>query len=181
MDNFNIEKEVWKDIPDFEGFYQVSNLGRVRSLDREFRSEERNRLYSLEGKVIKPYNSRGYRYVPLSKSGKVTKVSVHRLVAKTFISNPEKLEYVNHKDENKSNNRLENLEWCTPKYNTYYGDNSRIRPVMAINVTTGEKTIYQSMAEAERAGGFIQSNISATCRGRVKTHKGHYWKYLEEA
>ena len=180
MDNFNIEKEVWKDICGFEGFYQVSDLGRVRSLDRKTWSEKRGTFYSQKGKVIRPYNSRGYRYVPLSKNGETTKVSVHRLVAEAFIPNPKKLEYVNHKDENKSNNMLGNLEWCTAKYNTYYGENSRIRPVMAINVTTGEKTIYQSMAEAERIGGFRYTNISAVCRGRVRTHKGHYWKYLEE-
>ena len=180
MDNFNIEEEVWKDVYSFEGYYQVSNLGRVRSLDRKFWSEERGHEYSIKGKVLKPYDVNDYRVIMLSKNGKNTNMRVHRLVAEAFIPNPNNLEYVNHKDENKSNNRLENLEWCTAKYNTYYGENSRIRPVVSTNISTGEQTIYPSLREAGRLGGFNQSAICLVCKGERKTHKGHHWKYLEE-
>ena len=180
MDNFNIEEEVWKDIPDFEGFYQVSDKGRVRSLDREVWSEKRGAFYSRKGKVLKPMESEGYLNVTVWKNCKPIIKGTHRLVAETFIPNPEKLEYVNHKDENKKNNMLENLEWCTPKYNVYYGENSVVRPIVATNVITGKKTTYPSMREAERIGGFKHSNISAVCKGERKTHKNHYWQYLEE-
>lgn len=180
MDNFNIEEEVWKDVSGFEGYYQVSNLGRVRSLDRKVWNEKRGHFRSLKGRVLKPSNSREYSDVMLCKNCKPITMQVHRLVAGAFLSNPENLEYVNHKDENKSNNRLENLEWCTAKYNTYYGENSKIRPVMATNVHTGEQTKYQSMMEAVRLGGFNQSHISEVCAGKLKAHKGHYWQYLEE-
>lgn len=180
MDNFNIEKEVWKDVSGFEGYYQVSNLGRVRSLDRKVWSEKRGIFHFQKGRVLKPVNIHGYWRVLLSKDGKPAKAIVHRLVAGAFLPNPENLEYVNHKDENKSNNRLENLEWCTPKYNVYYGENSTTRPVIATNIYTGEQTKYTSMMDAARVGGFNPSHISKVCRGKLKTHKQHYWKYLEE-
>ena len=180
MDNFNIEEEVWKDISGFEGIYQVSNLGRVRSLDRKVWNNKRKSFYSRKGKVLKPIATGGYHCVILRKSGEYTHKRVHRLVADAFIPNPKELEYVNHKDENKRNNSLENLEWCTPKYNIYYGKNSKVRPVIATNKFTGEKTIYPSMMEAARVGGFNQSSISAACKGKIKTHGKHYWDYLEE-
>lgn len=180
MDNFNIEEEIWKDIPDLEGFYQVSDKGRVRSLDRKVWSESRNLFYSLKGMIIKPHLSNGYWYVILKKCGERTHMSVHRLVAIAFLPNSEKLTHVNHKDENKKNNKLENLEWCTPKYNIYYGKKTQVRPVVATNKFTGEQTKYSSISEASRLGGFDTSNVSATCRGKHKTHKDHYWQYLEE-
>lgn len=180
MDNFNIEEEVWKDISGFEGYYQVSNLGRVRSLYRETWSEKRNTFYSRKGKVLKPINTNGYHYVILRKNGEYTHKRVRRLVAGAFIPNPKKLEYINHKDENKKNNSLENLEWCTPKYNVYYGENSKVRPVIATNMFTREQTTYPSAREAARLGGFNQSSISLACKGKLKTHGYHYWQYLEE-
>ena len=180
MDNFNIEEEVWKDISGFEGYYQVSNKGRVRSLDRKVWSEKRGAFYSHKGKVLKLTESRGYLHITLRKNYKPITMQVHRLVAEAFIPNPKNLEYINHKDENKNNNRLENLEWCTPKYNVYYGENSRIRPVMATNISTGKQTTYPSIMEAARSGGFNQSTISNVCKGGRKKHGNHYWKYLEE-
>jgi len=180
MDNFNIEEEVWKDISGFEGYYQVSNLGRVRSLDRKFWSEKRGTFCSNEGRVLKLRESRGYLNITLHKKYKPITRLVHRLVAEAFIPNPKNLEYVNHKDENKSNNRLENLEWCTAKYNSYYGENSRTRPIIGTNILTGEQTTYPSIMEAARSGGFNQSTISSVCKGKRNKHGGHYWQYLEE-
>lgn len=180
MDNFNIEKEIWKDICEFEGFYQVSDKGRVRSLDRVIWNKASNAFQSLKGKVLKPVDNGDYWCVDLRNGDKNRRASVHRLVAETFLPNLEKLEYVNHKDENKRNNRLENLEWCTPEYNAYYGKNTKTKPVVATNISTGEQKKYRSTREAERLDGFSHTGISAACRGIQKTHKNHYWKYLEE-
>lgn len=100
--------EDWKDIPGYEGLYVVSNNGRVMNV--------------RSGRVLRGIvNNLGYIMVGLSKSGKVKMISVHRLVAEAFIKNPDNLREVNHKDEDKSNNNVDNLEWCDRKYNVNYG------------------------------------------------------------
>ena len=121
-------EEIWKDIPDFEGLYQVSNLGNVRVLDRYVNSAIRNNdKVKRKGKILKQYNKRGYLQVSLIKNHKRYYFSVHRLVAMAFLPNPDNLPQVNHKDENPLNNNLFNLEWCTAKYNCNYGNrNSKI-------------------------------------------------------
>lgn len=113
--------EFWKDIEGYEGLYQVSNLGRVRSLDRVVEGKSSSvRLH--RGKILSPgVNSTGYYMVVLHKDGGGRAYTVHRLVSNTFIPNPYNYPYVNHKDENKLNNSVDNLEWCTVKYNTNYG------------------------------------------------------------
>ena len=106
----NENKEIWKDIKGFEGHYQVSNFGRVKSI--KFRKE----------RILKPANNGcGYLYVNLSKNGKYNIYLIHRLVALIFISNPNNLPEINHRDEDKTNNKVENLEWCDRKYNMNYG------------------------------------------------------------
>ena len=105
-----MEKEIWKDIDGYEGLYQVSNLGRVKSLHH-------NKEKILKGS----YNSKGYYFVKLCKNGISKSIFVHRLVAQEFIPNPDNLPIVNHKDENPRNNNVDNLEWCTQKYNANYG------------------------------------------------------------
>lgn len=110
--------EVWKDIEGYEGLYQVSNTGQVKSL---------NYNQTGEIKVLKQGNAKGYKRVGLFKNGKTKQYSVHRLVALAFISNPDDLPMVNHKDEDKTNNNVNNLEWCTHEYNMSYGTrNERI-------------------------------------------------------
>lgn len=180
MDNFSIEKEIWKDICGFEGLYQVSDKGRVRSLDRIIWNKASGAYQSLKGKVLKPIDNGDYWYVDLRNGKSHKKVSVHRLVAQSFLPNLTNLGYVNHKDENKRNNRLDNLEWCTPQYNAYYGKNTKTKLVIATNIITGAQKTYKSTREAEKLDGFSHTGISAACRGIQKTHKGHYWKYLEE-
>ena len=106
-------EEIWKDIINYEGKYEVSNLGRVRSLSYNGTGEI---------KLLKPgTNKRGYKRVGLCKNGKTKHYYVHRLVAITFIPNPDDLSIVNHKDENPANNNVNNLEWCTSEYNNNYG------------------------------------------------------------
>ena len=115
--------ELWKDVKNYEGLYQVSTLGRVRSLDKYIDVKIRNVDKVLKrGKILKPvYDKNGYLKVFLCKNGKGTYFRVHRLVAKTFIPNPDNLPCVNHKDEDKTNNYPYNLEWCTDEYNKNYG------------------------------------------------------------
>lgn len=105
--------EIWKDIPGYEGKYEVSNLGNVRSL---------NYNHTGEIKLLKQgTNKKGYKLVNLCKNGKQKCYLIHRLVAMTFIPNPNNLPIINHKDENKVNNNVNNLEWCTYEYNNNYG------------------------------------------------------------
>lgn len=107
------EIEIWKDIPGYETLYQVSNFGNVKSLN--YRGLEK------EGILKSRKNGCGYMFVGLSKDGKEKNFRVHRLVAFAFIPNPKNLPCVNHKDENKENNTVDNLEWCTHEYNMNYG------------------------------------------------------------
>jgi hypothetical protein len=107
--------KIWKDVEGYEGIYQVSNLGDVRSLPRTENSNVGKRKRS--GKTLSLRNNKGYKTVMLCKDRKQTSAYVHRLVAKAFLSNPENKPDVNHLDGNKSNNKLENLEWCTESEN----------------------------------------------------------------
>ena len=121
-------KEIWKDIENFEGLYQVSNLGNDRSLDRiknQFNGYYySNRIY--KGKILKPAISKnGYLRVLLQANGIKKNCCIHRLVAETFIPNIDNLPIINHKDENKLNNQVDNLEWCTQSYNINYGNRNK--------------------------------------------------------
>jgi len=102
-----LPQELWKPIPEYEGYYEVSSYGNVRNV--------------RTGRVLKPLNNHGYKRVNLSKGNVQKLYQVHRLVAFAFIPNPEGLPQINHKDENPNNNCVENLEWCTPLYNVRYG------------------------------------------------------------
>lgn len=161
--------EEWKDIKGYEGLYQVSTLGRVRSFHAYKGSSQR---------ILVPGRySRGYLFVQLSKDKVKTQHMIHRLVASTFIPNPEDLPQVNHKDEDKTNNCVENLEWCTAKYNANYGTrNERVaektrKPVMCVE--TGE--VFDSVNSAMALTHL--SNIHHVLKGKYKMCGGYHWRY----
>ena len=138
--------EEWKDIAGFEGLYQVSNLGRVRSLDRERRQMSSHGTMMTKmyrGSAITPTNNgNGYMIVGLRKDGVRKNYYVHRLVADAFISNPDNCEQVNHKDYNKSNNTAENLEWVSQIDNIHYSPTHMEKPkARAKQTATGERYI----------------------------------------
>lgn len=165
--NNNIE--VWKDVQGYEGLYQISNLGRVKSLYKNT-------------KILMPrLNNRGYQYVMLFKDKKYKHFLVHRLVAQTFIPNPDKLPQVNHIDENKENNCVSNLEWCTNIYNNLYrGKAKRVGIKEGICVAQynlkGELVkVWNSAHEAAREG-YNASHIRECCLGQVQTHNNYMWR-----
>lgn len=174
-------EEVWKDIDGYEKSYQVSNLGNVRSVER---IGENNRKYPMQ-MLKKRLNWKGYPKVCLNKHGHKKIFSVHRLVAKAFIPNPDNLPQVNHKDENKENNNVNNLEWCTAGYNNNYGlRNKKVakklgKPVIAIRLVDGKREWYRSTCEAGRKIGTSQSNIWKACKyGKIV--KERKIKYVED-
>ena len=188
-------KEIWKDIEGYEGLYQVSNYGRIKSFN--YRNTGKEKMLSL-----KP-NKNGYIRIGLTKDGKRKMFQVHQLVAQTFLENPNNYSQINHKDENKINNNAENLEWCTPKYNSNYGTrNERASKTLSTNIkgkhkgelnpnakkvvciTTGE--MFDCIKHASEKFNTTYSNIIACCTGKTKTAGKHpvtgeklVWRYLK--
>lgn len=168
-------EEIWKDIEGYEGRYMVSNLGRVKSM--KYRHHNKVEILKEDFKF-------GYKRVCLfNKDGKRKRMRVHRIVAKAFVPNPNNYSIINHKDENKENNRADNLEWCTQKYNINYGTrteraSAKIRKSI-IQMNKDNKVIkqYSSIAEVERELKFNRSNIIACAKGRINYAYGYKWKY----
>ena len=179
-----MKNEIWKDIQGYEGLYQVSNLGRVKSLER-YKSNHSCKQLVPERIIKVRKNWDGYLKVTLCKDGKVKTYKVHRLVATAFIENPDNLKEINHKDEDKINNCVENLEWCTRVYNCNYGTRSKrsaekhSKPVIGIHKITGLILEFPSTMEAERQIGIRHDNISNCCKGKQKSAGGYYWHYVE--
>ena len=169
-------EEIFKDIKDLEGLYQVSNFGRVKSLGN-------GKSYNSKERILKPGKStNGYLQVNLYKNGEYKQCLVHRLVAEVFIPNTDNLPFVNHKDEDKTNNSVENLEWCTHEYNCNYATrNERIaktrsKPVLQFTLDGEFIREWPSVAECER-NGFNKGKVSECCNGKRKTYKGYIWRY----
>ena len=190
-------EEIWKWIDGYENMYQVSNLGRVRSVDRDVYCEvSPNKLQHIYGKVLKQgTNHKGYPIVYLSKDGKQKTITVHRLVALTFIENPLNLPQVNHIDGNKTNNNVSNLEWCDnsynqihahktglfPKYEDIVGWGRPARPVAMLDFNTKEVLrTFETLASVKRETGINQFNVRSVCLG-LRNHAGGYdWKFINE-
>ncbi|MGN8688791.1 NUMOD4 domain-containing protein [Atopobiaceae bacterium HCP3S3_F7] len=176
-------EESWKPITNFEGKYEVSNLGNVRSL--KYRNSSAIKL------LVLTTNADGRKYVDLYQNGNRTRKQVHTLVAIEFVPNPDSLKEINHIDENPLNNRADNLEWCTRKYNVNYGSrNIRHSKAMkngklskAVEAYSCEGNLVYTFPSASEAGrnGFHASHVSACCRGELKSHKGLVWKYINKS
>lgn len=176
-----MKKEIWKDTIDFPG-YQVSNLGRVKSTSRlvYVTNNKGSYSYTIPEKITKVSLRTNYLCVTLCLNGKHINALVHRLVAKAFIPNPYDYPEINHKDENKLNNCIDNLEWCTRKYNKNYGSgNLRSASKRSKKVIQYSDTFYKewnSLNEAARGNNVAAGSIRSAC---IKKHKccNYYWKY----
>ena len=167
--------EVWKPHSEFP-FVEVSTLGNVRTLDREVATNRGMRL--VKGRVLKPfYNKDGYLLTKITLDGKRITKGVHRLVAEAFIPNPENLPQVNHKDCDRTNNNVSNLEWCTGEYNIKYREShgkALNHPVFAINLSTLKISRFSSQREAGRVLGVHKQAVNMVVKGRLKQVRG-YW------
>ena len=164
-------KEIWRDIEGYAGKYQISNLGNVKSLKRNM--------------ILKANEYGEYNYVVLYKRGKGKIKNIHRLVAESFIENPRGLECVNHKDENKRNNVVSNLEWCNKKYNCNYGkrnekmSKSKSKYKIIQKSKKGESVkIWQNIWELEHDTSYNKWVIRQCCKGKCKTAYGYKWEYM---
>ena len=168
--------EIWKDIEGYEGLYQVSNMGRVRSVERTVRNGKGYRI--IPEKILKPYdNGHGYLQVKLHKDGNKKQPLVHVLVATAFLGNADNLPEVNHKDENKYNNCIENLEYCSRQYNMEY---SLAKAIIGIDKVSGLIVEFPSAYEASRQTGITRSHICECCNGKAKSAGGFYWFYVDD-
>lgn len=177
-------EEIWKDIVGYEGLYQVSNLGRVKSLEKMAGRSNRKEKILTQRKI------RGYFIAHLGSCNKFKNVAVHRLVSIAFIPNPENKPCVNHIDGNKENNHVENLEWCTRSENDLHAFRTGLRsaPTYWKNkngaehpkskavecVETGE--IFESINLANKK--LKTTHIGGACRGERKTVKGYHWRFV---
>lgn len=173
-------QEIWKAITDYENLYEVSNIGRVKNI--------------RTGRILKPGIDRyGYYNVGLCKNGKQKTKNVHRLVAQEFLPNPDNLPCVNHKDENKLNNRVDNIEWCTVSYNNKYGnrlnkcrnsmmkkENNKPIAQFTFDLPCELIKVWPSLMEIERQLGYSAGNIWSCCNGKYKQAYGYQWAYWEE-
>lgn len=190
-------EEIWKWIDGYENMYQVSNLGRVRSVDRYVYCEvSPNKLQHIFGKVLKQgTNHKGYPIVYLSKDGKQKTITVHRLVAKAFIENPLNLPQVNHIDGDKTNNQVDNLEWCDNSYNQIHAHKTGLFPkyedtigwgrpakaVAMLDLNTGEVLrTFDTLASVKRETGINQFNVRSVCVGDRHHAGGYGWKFINK-
>lgn len=155
--------EVWREVEGYNKRYEVSSLGNVRS-----------RFY---GTLSQKEDKRGYLTVTLRENGKSKRVSVHRLVAKAFVENPNNCDTVNHKDENKKNNKRNNLEWVTGANNTAY---SSSRPIRQYEIWGKPIRKWINATQASKELGIPAYGITNCCKGLTRTYKGYVWKYQQK-
>ena len=188
-----ITEEIWKDIPGYEGLYQASSLGRIKSCQKVLRYRNGKIVHRNERMMVLTKGFGQYLTVGLSKNDVKKLYNVHYLIAITFIDNPNNLPCLNHKDEDKFNNSVENLEWCSYSYNTKYNNNMRkkIDTRNSNNSRGCEKQVYQydlqgnfikkwdSLKSIQRELGYKVSNISSCCLNKTYRHNayGYKWSY----
>ena len=192
-------EEIWKDIKGYEGLYQVSNLGNVRSLDAIINCKGAKGIdeHIRYGRILKKYiGTTGYYSVNLSKNSKVKIMRVHRLAAIAFIPNPNKYRLINHIDGNKLNNNIENLEWCdyshnlreahrlglnVSKYKGKFGKEAQFsKPLLQYSIDDEFIKEWENANQVKRELGYCAENIRNVCKGRRKIANGYKWKYKEE-
>ena len=174
-------KEIWIDIPGYEGMYQASNRGNIRSLDRLVKHVCGMR--KEKGRILKQRLLRSYMSASLRKNGKLKCCFAHRLIALAFLPNPDGLKEVNHKDECKTNNNVRNLEWCSHSYNISYGtarkrSAEKTRKGVIATDESGNEYYFDSV---HSASGIAGNHISECCSGKRKKCGGFSWRYAEEA
>ena len=177
-------EEVWRDVKGYEGLYQVSDQGRVKSLERTFIDKIGRERYVKE-RILKPsFNGRGYLFVNLYAGGKPKMHKVHRLVCQSFHDNPENKLDVNHINENKTDNRACNLEWSTRKENCNHGTRNvrmaiaKSRPIAQYTLNGKLLKVWPSAKEVGRQTGFSRGSISKVANGKRKQAYGCIWKYV---
>ena len=192
--DMNME-EKWKPVVGYEGLYEVSSLGRVRSLSRSIQGHKG--YYVIPSRILKGFYAYGYRYVELHKGGKHKAYRVHRIVAEAFLPNPNKYPIINHKNEIRDDNRVDNIEWCTHKYNSNYGNiKSKLKqsshriPIIQLTKEGTFVAKYQSITDASKATKIEHTNIIQCAKGRplkcrdgklrIRRYAGGFiWKYEE--
>jgi len=169
-----MKKEIWRNIPSYEGIFEISNFGRVKSIARNG---------TLGGVLRGTFTELGYHRYLLSANGVKKSFFAHRIVASVFIPNPQKYPFVNHKDENPSNNYVENLEWCDAKYNTNYGNGikrrseSRYKKVYQFDKDGNLIKVWNSGTELSSETGYTHSRICEVANGNRKSAYGYIWSY----
>lgn len=168
-------EEVWTDIEGYENLYAISSKGRCWS-------------YKTNKFLKEDINNDGYLRFSLFKDGKHKRYLAHRLVAKSFVDNPNQYPEINHINENVKDNYVENLEWCTHKQNVNYGSrNKKVSMALKNNQNSAKRVqnidtlnVYDSLTKAEKETGIGLSQISLCCKNKAKTAGGYHWRYVEK-
>lgn len=183
----NKENVVWKTCPEYP-FIEANQFGEIRTIDRDV-IYKNGRKHHYKGHVLKQREDKnGYMVVGVGMNGKKFTLKVHRIVASSFLPNPDNLPQVNHKDCDRTNNNVSNLEWCTTQENTAYRDklghtakhNAPKKPVFAVNLRTSNIQYFESQHEAARQLGVDQGSICRVLKGRCKQTGGFWFCYADK-
>ena len=183
-----MKNEVWKDIPNYEGIYKASNFGRIKMVKRTLIDSLGKKINKKEH-ILKPRTGNRYYMIALYKNGKREDLLLHRVIAQTFIPNPENKPFVNHKDENCFNNCSDNLMWCTQKENMNWGTiNERMsknskskRKVNQYDMDGNYIKTWDCMTDFFKSKNMpFKTGIIECCKGNIKSYMGYKWKYADE-